>query len=86
MDLSLRWWQVPHTSIDPKLFIPKLCWPPNSPDLRPFDYSLWTELTNCIDWSQVTTKATVIDKIKRSVKRVEKEKILNYVSDFTVRL
>ena len=30
--------------------------------------------------------AALIDAIKRSVKRVEKEKILNSVSDFTVRL
>ena len=39
-----------------------------------------------MDWSQITTKATLIDEIKRSVKRVEKEKIINSVSDFTVHL
>ena len=39
-----------------------------------------------MDWSQVTTKAMLIDEIKRSVKRIEKEKTLNSVSDFTVRL
>ena len=67
-------------------FIRKSRWPPNSPDPCPLDYSLWTELANCIDWNQITTKATLIDEIKRSVKRVEKEKISNSVSGFIVRL
>ena len=67
-------------------FIRKSRWPQNSLDLCPLDDSLWTELANCIDWSQITTKTTLIDEIKRSVKRVEKEKIINSVSDFTVRL
>ena len=67
-------------------FIPKSRWPPNSPDLCPLDYSLWTELTNCMNWSQITTKAILIDEIKRAVKRVGREKILNSVSDFTIRL
>ena len=33
-------------------------------------------------WSQITAKATLIEEIKRP----EKEKILNSVSDFIVRL
>ena len=39
-----------------------------------------------MDWSRITTKVILIDEIKRSVRRIEKEKILNVVSDFTVRL
>ena len=39
-----------------------------------------------MNWSQIITKATIIDEIERSVKRIEKEKILNSVSDFIVRL
>ena len=93
MDLSTRWYQTHthqliqnwcmHNFLD---FILKSCWPPNSPDLCPLAYSLLTELINCNDWNQITTKTTLIDEIKRSVKRIEKEKILNSVSDFTVRL
>ena len=60
-------------------FIPKSRWPPNSPG------SLFLRL-QFIDWSQIATKAALIDEIKRSVKRVEKEKILNPISDFAVRL
>ena len=56
-------------------FIPKSRWPPNSLALCPLDYSSLTELANCMDWNQITIKATIIHEIQRSVKRVEKEKI-----------
>jgi len=39
-------------------FISKERWPPNSPDLCAFDYSLWNELAQSMDWSSITTKAT----------------------------
>jgi transposase len=67
-------------------FISKTRWPPNSPDLCPLDYCLWNELGEAINWDHVTTKSKLIDEIKRSVKKVEKEKILHSVLDFTVRL
>ena len=67
-------------------FISKDRWPPNSPDLCPLDYSLWNELAESMDWKNITTKTTLIDEIKRSVKKIEKEKILHSVLDFTVRL
>jgi transposase len=67
-------------------FISKDRWPPNSPDLCPLDYSLWNELAESMDWNQITTKATLIDQIKHSVKKIKKEKILHSVHDFTVRL
>ena len=55
-------------------FIPKNCWPPNSPDLCPLDYSLWNELAEAKNWDHVTTKATLVDEIKRSVKKIDKKK------------
>jgi inhibitor of nuclear factor kappa-B kinase subunit alpha len=67
-------------------FISKDRWPPNSPDLCPLDYSLWNELAESMDWKNITTKGTLIEGIKRSVKKIEKEKILYSVLDFTVRL
>ena len=62
-------------------FIPKDHWPPNSPDLCPLDYSLWNELAESMDQDNITT---LIEEIKRSVKKIEKEKILHFVLDFTV--
>ena len=67
-------------------FIPKDRWPPNSPDLCPLDYSLWNELGAAMNWDHVTTKTALINEIKRAVKKIEKEKILHSVLDFTVRL
>ena len=66
-------------------FIPKNRWPPNSLDLCPLDYSLWSEVAAGMDWNMITTKETLINEIKRSVKTIAKEKILHSVLDFTVR-
>ena len=67
-------------------FISKDCWAPNSPDLSPLDYSLWNEVARAMDWKKITTKAKLVEEIKISVKKVEKEKVLHSVLDFTVRL
>jgi len=67
-------------------FIPKNRWPPNSPDLCPLDYSLWNEIVESMDWDNIETKANFINEIKRSIKKIKKEKILHSVLDFTVRL
>ncbi|CAF2116352.1 unnamed protein product [Rotaria magnacalcarata] len=42
--LTQQWWRNNFPS-----FIDKDCWPPNSPDLNPLDYSIWDELANAID-------------------------------------
>ena len=34
-------------------FLDNDCWPPNSPDLNPLDYSIWDELVNRINWNKV---------------------------------
>ena len=39
-----------------------------------------------MNWERITTKTTLIEEIKRAIKRMEKEKVLNSVLDFTVRL
>ena len=66
--------------------IPKNRWPPNSLDLCILDYSLWNELAKPINWNRATAKVTLIEEIKRAVKEVGHEKILNSVLDFTARL
>ncbi|CAF2066189.1 unnamed protein product [Rotaria magnacalcarata] len=56
-------------------FIHKDCWPPNSPDLNPLDYSIWDELANAIDWNKVKSKSALIQQLNSSVKgsiRLEK--------------
>jgi hypothetical protein len=39
-----------------------------------------------MDWDNITEKVTLIDKIRRCVKKIEKDKILNSVLDFTILL
>ncbi|CAF4030680.1 unnamed protein product [Rotaria magnacalcarata] len=56
-------------------FIPKIRWPSNSPDLCSFDYSLWNELGQVMDWNYVTAKATLIEQIKKFVKKLKKKKL-----------
>ena len=51
-------------------FIDKDHWPPNSPDLNPLDYSIWDEFAQQINWAKVKSKKTLIDELKRSVKRI----------------
>lgn len=36
-----------------KFFIPKERWPPNSPELSPLDYSVWTEISKRIDYKKM---------------------------------
>ena len=51
-------------------FIDKDYWPLNSPDLNPLDYSIWDEFAQQINWAKVKSKKTLIDELKRSVKRI----------------
>ena len=55
-------------------FISKKRWPPSSPDLCSFDYSLWNELAQCMNWNQIRTKTTLIEEINRSIIKVDKKK------------
>jgi len=66
-------------------FIPKDRWPANSPDLNPLDYCIWNELVQGMDWDRVKTKTTLIEQIKRSVKKVRPEVVLESCNDFSKR-
>ena len=65
-------------------FIDKERWPANSPDLNPLDYSLWNELTHMMRWNNVSSKPTLINELKRAVKRIRNEVVLESCSfDFS---
>ena len=51
-------------------FIDKDHWPPNGPDLNPLDYSIWDEFAKIINWNKVTSKGTLIQELKKAVKKV----------------
>ena len=67
-------------------FIDKDHWPPSSPDLNPLDYCIWDEFAEAIDWHQVTSKEDLIRELKRAVKRIRKNVILQSCSAWTGRL
>ncbi|CAM4836603.1 unnamed protein product [Rotaria magnacalcarata] len=60
-------------------FIDKDCWPPNSPDLNPLDYSIWDELANAIDWKKVKSKPTLTQQLNSSVKKIRESVVLKVV-------
>ena len=51
-------------------------WPPNSPDLNPLDYSIWDEFVKIIDWNKVKSKATLIQQLKSSSKKIREPVIV----------
>lgn len=67
-------------------FIGKDRWPSNSPDINPLDYCVWTEFVNAMHWDNVRSKATLIAELKRAVKRIRLEVVLDSCSAWTVRL
>ena len=70
----------------PPSFIPKDRWPANSPDLNPLDYCIWNELVEAMDWSRIKAKLTLIEELKRSIKKVKPEIVLESCNDFSKRL
>ena len=67
-------------------FIDKDHWPPNSPDLNPLDYSIWDEFAQQINWAKVKSKKTLIDELKRSVKRIRDSVVLESWTNRLYRL
>ncbi|CAF4052985.1 unnamed protein product [Rotaria magnacalcarata] len=67
-------------------FIDKDHWPPNSPDLNPLDYCIWDEFVGASNWNLVTSKTTLINELKRSVKKIRPEVVFESCASWTNRL
>ncbi|CAF1595824.1 unnamed protein product [Rotaria magnacalcarata] len=67
-------------------FIDKDHWPPSSPDLNPLDYCIWDELTHQVNWDAVTSKTTLINEVKRAVRKVSLDVVFESYSSWTNRL
>ncbi|CAM4833271.1 unnamed protein product [Rotaria magnacalcarata] len=67
-------------------FIHKDHWPPNSPYLNPLDYCIWDEFAQHVNWEKLTSKPTLIDELKRAVKQIRQDVVLQSCSSWTVRL
>lgn len=67
-------------------FLDQSQWPPNSPDLNPLDYCVWTELAEAIKWDKVSSKNTLIDQLKLAIKEVRLEVVFESCNSWTTRL
>jgi transposase len=67
-------------------FISKDRWPPNSPDLNPLDYCIWNELGQVIEWHTVTSKNTLINALRRAVRKISLDVIFESCASWTNRL
>jgi hypothetical protein len=67
-------------------FIDKDHWPPNSPDLNPLDYCILDEFAQCVNWEKATSKSALINELKRAVKKIRQDVVLQSCSSWTVRL
>ena len=64
-------------------FIDNDCWPPNSSDLNPLDYSIWDELVNRINWNKVKSKTTLIQQLKSSFKNTRESVVWESCASWT---
>lgn len=66
--------------------IDKEHWPPNSPDLNPLDYFVWDEFVHQMNWKNVRSKKSLIAELKRAVKRIRLDKLLESCKSWSNRL
>ena len=80
-DLTQRWCETNFPS-----FLDKYHWPSNSPDLNPLDYSIWDEFVQQMNWNNVKSKQTLIEELKRAVKKIREIVVFESCNSWTNRL
>ena len=55
----------------------KICWPPNSSELNPLDYSIWDIISNHVEYHKVKTINDLCRKVEKAMKQVD----INYVRE-----
>ena len=75
-------WCAKHSSC----FIDKDHWFPTSPDLNMLDYSIWDELAHQVNWDAATSKTTLTSELKRAVRKVSLDVVLESCSSWINRL
>jgi hypothetical protein len=49
-------------------------------------YFIWDEFTKVIDWNKVTSKATMIQELKKAVKKIRKDVVFESCNSWANRL
>ena len=66
---KLQEWCVKHFPC----FSYKDLWSQNSPDWNPFDYSIWDELVQQVNWDAVTSKTRLISELNHAARKVSSD-------------
>ena len=54
-----------------RFFIPKEKWPPNSRELNPMDYSIWTKISSDVEYGRIKT----INDLRREIEKKRSGKL-----------
>ena len=71
---------------DFRCLIDKDHWPRNSPGLNALDCCIWDKFARAINWDLVTSKTTLINKLKRAVKKIRCEVVFQSCASSINRL
>lgn len=69
-----------------KFFIPKNRWPPNSPEVNPLDYSIWTQISSQIDYKKIKTIGDLRREIKKTTKKIDMKYVRDVIDVFLPRI
>lgn len=67
-------------------FLDKDHWSPSGPDLGPLDYCVWDGFARAVGWSGVTSKATLIQELKKAVRKIRQDVVFESCRSWTNRL
>lgn len=54
-----------------RFFIPKEKWPPNSPELNPMDYSIWTKISSDVEYGRIKTINDLRREIEKAIRKID---------------
>ena len=69
-----------------KFFISKERWPPNSPELNPLDYSIWTHISNHMEYGKVKTINDLHREIEKAMKKIDLTYVREVIGAFLRRV
>jgi hypothetical protein len=67
------------------LSYPKIVGLLNRPDLNLLDYSIWNELVETMQWNRIKTEMTLKQELKRAVKGIRSEIVVESCQRFSNR-
>ena len=69
-----------------KSFIPKGKWPPNSPELKPFDYTTYDRISSEMEYKKVKTINDLCSETRKAVKNIHVKYVRKMIDAFLRRV